>query len=77
MKRINFCLCLLGLLLLCSCMQRTGYEIFRSMGYQECLKNSQRPAEDCQNSPDFDEYQRERNLRYAEDAPLKADSLEK
>jgi hypothetical protein len=50
---------------LASC-QRTSYEMFRQMSYQECLKQSRRPAEDCQSSPDFDEYQRLRKERYAE-----------
>ncbi|WP_156826960.1 hypothetical protein [Geopsychrobacter electrodiphilus] len=48
------------------CGQRTGYEIFRQMGYQECLKNSPRPAEDCRYSPDFDKYQQLRKERYPE-----------
>jgi hypothetical protein len=54
---------LIYLLLLTACSQRTGYEIVRQVGYQECLKNSKHPAEDCKNSPDFDAYQQERNAR--------------
>ncbi len=53
-------------LLLCSCTQRTGYEIFRQMGYLECLKHSPHPEEDCRFAPDFDRYQQERRLHDAE-----------
>jgi len=70
MKSINLLLCLFSFLLLSACSQRTGYEIFRQMGYQECLKNSPRPTEDCQSSPDFDMYQQERLLPYPEDKNL-------
>jgi len=50
---------------LVSC-QRTGYEIFRQMNYQECLKQSPHPADDCQFAPDFDQYQQLRKDRYPE-----------
>ncbi len=64
MKTANLWFSLIPLLLLSACSQRTGYEIFRQMNYQEYLKNSPRLAEDCQFAPDFDKYQQERELRY-------------
>ena len=69
MKLVNLCICVVTVLILSACSQRTGYEIFRQMGYLECLNNSPRPAEDCQSSPDFDKYQQERRLRYPERKP--------
>jgi hypothetical protein len=57
---------LLSMLVLSACSQRGGYEVFRQMGYQECLKQSPRPAEDCRYAPDFDQYQQQRKARYAE-----------
>ena len=59
MKAANYGICLVLLLLLSSCTQRSGYEMFRQMGYRECLKRSLRPAEDCRYAPDFDIYQQE------------------
>ncbi len=67
MKAFDPWFLLVSFLLLSACSQRTGYEIFRQVGYQECLKNSIRPAVDCQYTPDFDRYQQQRRLRYPED----------
>jgi hypothetical protein len=67
MNSTEFYVCLMIVLLLCACSQRSGYEMFRQMGYLECLKNSPRPTEDCQYSPDFSKYQQEMRLRYSED----------
>ncbi len=67
MNSTEFSICLMIVLLLSACSQRSGYEMFRQMGYLEWLKNSPRPAEDCQYSPDFDKYQQEMRLRYPED----------
>jgi hypothetical protein len=75
MELINICGALFVLLLLSACSSQLGhqigYETFRQMGYRECLKNSPRPAEDCQHTPDFDEYQREMRLRYPEEEALR------
>lgn len=66
MESAKYILCLIFMLVLAGCSQQTGYEIFRQMGYLECLKNSPQPAADCRYSPDFDQYQQERRLRYPE-----------
>ncbi|MCF6179499.1 MAG: hypothetical protein L3J63_08960 [Geopsychrobacter sp.] len=63
MFRVKLLLLLVVLSSLISC-QRTGYETLRQIGYQECLKNSAHPAEDCQQSPEYDSYQRQRKERY-------------
>ena len=53
-------------ILLNACSQRMGYEMMRQVEYQECIKISRYPAEECRKTPDFDEYQQEKKIRYPE-----------
>lgn len=66
MSRFKIVCSLFTALLLVSCSQRTGYEVFRQMGYLECLKYSQLPAQECRYAPDYDEYRRLHEVRYPE-----------
>ncbi len=65
MTKVRIVFILITPLLFISC-QRTGYETIRQLGYQECLKNSLRPQQECRYAPDYDEYQRLRKTRYPE-----------
>ena len=66
MFKSGYWLLLVFSFLLNACSQRMGYEMMRQMEYQECIKTSRYPAEECQNTPGFDEYQQEKKLRYPE-----------
>lgn len=63
MLRIPVIISLL-LLLLSACSWRSGYETVRQMQLQDCLQNSPDPLEDCQDMPEYDQYQQDLGEQY-------------
>lgn len=66
LKFLLFCF-LLNSLALGACssdsLQRSSYEMFRTMQRDECLKKTDTNPEDCYRTAEFDEYQRWRQER--------------
>lgn len=50
---ITFCLALTA------CSNKTGYEVLHQVSYQECLRRSPHPLEECAEAPPYEVYQQE------------------
>ncbi len=57
--KLKLVLAFLAALMLFGCSGRVGYQILQEVAYQECLKQSRHPVEECVAPPSYDTYKRE------------------